>query len=58
MSTTPHHPRAPHIEDDPSPALGSWMAVVLLTAAMTTLSTFESLRRYEDLRSGWSWDLA
>jgi hypothetical protein len=25
---------------------------------MTTASTYESLRRYEELRSGWSWDLA
>ncbi len=29
-----------------------------LTAAMTTLSTYQALRRYEDLRSGFSWDLA
>jgi uncharacterized membrane protein len=43
---------------DPPPALAGWMAVVLLTAAMTTLSTYQSLRRYEDMRNGWSWDLA
>ena len=43
---------------DPPPALTGWLAIALLTAAMTTLSTFESLRRYEELRSGWSWDLA
>jgi hypothetical protein len=43
---------------DPPPALWGWLAVVMLTAAMTTISTYESLRRYEELRSGWSWDLA
>jgi Predicted membrane protein (DUF2079) len=43
---------------DPPPALAGWLAVVLLTATMTTLSTYQSLRRYEELRSGWSWDLA
>ena len=32
--------------------------MVLLTATMTTVSTYQSLRRYEELRSGWSWDLA
>ena len=32
--------------------------MVLLTAAMTAVSTYQSLRRYEELRSGWSWDLA
>src|SRR5262245_28967916 len=43
---------------DPPPALTGWLAVVLLAAAMTTLSTYQSLRRYEELRSGWSWDRA
>ena len=43
---------------DPPPALAGWLAVVLLTATMTTVSTYQSLRRYEELRSGWSWDLA
>jgi hypothetical protein len=43
---------------DPPPALAGWLAVVLLTGAMTTVSTYQSLRRYEELRSAFSWDLA
>src|SRR5579885_2563912 len=43
---------------DPPPALAAWLAVALLAAAMTAISTYQSLRRYEELRSGWSWDLA
>jgi len=30
----------------------------MLTAALTAISTSQSLRRYHELRSGWSWDLA
>ena len=41
----------------PPSGLG-WLVVVLLTAAMTAVSTSQSLRRYDALRSGWSWDLA
>lgn len=55
----------PTTQNDPGPAAlelsiapWGWLAVVVLTAAMTTLSTYQSLRRYEELRSGWSWDLA
>ncbi len=50
----------PLATDDPRPGTGlaAWLAVVTLTAAMTTVSTYQSLRRYEELRSGWSWDLA
>jgi hypothetical protein len=47
-----------HVTGDPAPALLGWIAVVLLTAVMTTVSTYQSLRQYEELRSGWSWDLA
>jgi uncharacterized membrane protein len=36
----------------------SFSFVVLLTAAVTATSTYQSLERYQDLRSGWSWDLA
>ncbi|MHB1560193.1 MAG: DUF2079 domain-containing protein [Isosphaeraceae bacterium] len=47
---------------EPPPAAGSgraaWLAVVTLTAAMTAASAYQSLRRYEEFRSGWSWDLA
>jgi hypothetical protein len=43
---------------DPPPGVWSWLAVALLTGAMTALSTYQSLRQYEELRSGWSWDLA
>jgi uncharacterized membrane protein len=35
-----------------------WLIIALLTAALTALSTHQSLRRYHELRSGWSWDLA
>ncbi len=37
---------------------GGWLLIVMLTAALTGISTFQSLRRYQELRSGWSWDLA
>jgi hypothetical protein len=57
MSTYDDRPEALPASDPP-PALAGWLAVVLLTSAMTTLSTYQSLRRYEELRSGWSWDLA
>lgn len=43
---------------DPPPALAGWLAVVLLTGAMTTVSTYQSLRQYEDLHSAFAWDLA
>jgi hypothetical protein len=56
--TTLLNSRDAHPTADPPPALWGWLAVVLLTAAMTTISTYESLGRYEGLRSGWSWDLA
>jgi len=36
----------------------AWLLIVMLTAALTGISTFQSLRRYQELRSGWSWDLA
>jgi hypothetical protein len=32
--------------------------VITLSAALTGVTTFQSLRRYDDLQSGWSWDLA
>jgi len=35
-----------------------WLFIVVLTAALTGISTFQSLQRYHELRSGWSWDLA
>ncbi len=35
-----------------------WLGVIVLSAALTALSTYQSLRRYENLQSGWSWDLA
>ena len=35
-----------------------WLLIVMLTATLTAISTFQSLRRYQELRSGWSWDLA
>ena len=36
----------------------AWFLVAMLTALLTAVSTFQSLRRYEEFRSGWSWDLA
>ena len=36
----------------------AWLFIVMLTAALTGISTYQSLRRYQELRSGWSWDLA
>jgi hypothetical protein len=48
----------PLVVDYPGPARAGWLAVVLLTGAMTTVSTYQSLRRYEELRSAFSWDLA
>ena len=56
MSTLDTTSDALPVSDSP-PALVGWLAVVLLTAATTTPSTYQSLRRYEELRSGWSWDL-
>lgn len=35
-----------------------WLFIVVLTATLTGISTFQSLQRYHELRSGWSWDLA
>lgn len=59
MAMPPVEPRiAPADAADTPPALWGWLAVVVLTFAMTALSTYQSLRRYEELRSGWSWDLA
>ena len=49
---------------DSSPPAGippgplGWLVIVMLTALLTAVSTYQSLRRYEELRSGWSWDLA
>jgi hypothetical protein len=34
------------------------LVVVVLTALSTALSTYQSLKRYHEFRSGWSWDLA
>ena len=36
----------------------SWSLVAMLTAALTCFSTYHAIRGYEELRSGWSWDLA
>ena len=35
-----------------------WLLLATLTAVLTAVSTYQSLTRYEELRSGWSWDLA
>lgn len=46
--------------DDDRPRLlaPAWIGVALLTATLTAVTTSQSLRRYESLDSGWSWDLA
>jgi hypothetical protein len=36
----------------------SWLLVATLTAALTAISSYQSIRRYQELRSGWSWDVA
>lgn len=38
--------------------IGSWACVAVLTAALTATTTTQALRRYHDLGTGWSWDLA
>ncbi|MDG3004670.1 DUF2079 domain-containing protein [Paludisphaera mucosa] len=37
---------------------GAWLIVAALTATLTATTTTQALRRYHDLRTGWSWDLA
>ena len=72
MLDKPEHPtdcKNPHVDTSvssksPNPGSGNsssgraWLVIVMLTAALTAVSTYQSLRRYEELRSGWSWDLA
>ena len=41
----------------PAPGV-SWVMVATLTAVLTGVSGYQSIHRYRDLRSGWSWDLA
>lgn len=36
----------------------NWFLIAMLTAVLTCVSTFQSIRGYQDLRSRWSWDLA
>jgi hypothetical protein len=36
----------------------SWMIVACLTAALTAVTSVQALWRYQELRTGWSWDLA
>jgi hypothetical protein len=36
----------------------AWVLIATLTALLTAVSTYEALRRYDELRSAWSWDLA
>jgi uncharacterized membrane protein len=35
-----------------------WLVVVALSAVLTAVTTYQSLRQYDELKSGWSWDLA
>src|SRR4051794_39301068 len=36
----------------------SWVLVALLTASLTAATIVHVLNQYQELRSGWSWDLA
>jgi hypothetical protein len=36
----------------------SWSIVLLVTAALTALTIAQAVRQYQELRTGWSWDLA
>jgi hypothetical protein len=36
----------------------AWVLLATLTACLTAVSTYQALRRYEELHSAWSWDLA
>jgi len=38
--------------------IASWACVAVLTAALTATTASQALRRYHDLQTGWSWDLA
>ncbi len=44
----------------PGPALRwpGWLLLATLLALVTAVSTHQSLARYSEFRSGWSWDLA
>jgi hypothetical protein len=57
MATSPSDERALARSGHSSPRR-AWVLIVMLTAALTGISTFQSIRRYQELRSGWSWDLA
>ncbi len=53
----------PAASDDSIAALSrslwsSWLIVATITAAVTAISTYQSLARYHEFRSGWAWDLA
>ena len=34
--------------------LASWLIVAMITAALTGVSTYQSLARYQQFRSGWA----
>ena len=36
----------------------SWFLIATLTAALTGISSYQAIRRYQEFRSGWSWDVA
>jgi len=50
-------PKHEVVESHSTPLL-AWLLVATLTAVLTAVSTYQSLRRYEEFRSAWSWDLA
>ena len=41
----------------PNRRLVSWLIVTCLTASLTSYTAVQALRRYHELRTGWSWDL-
>jgi hypothetical protein len=69
MSTTPSTENERIPADNPvhtpipdpgsrSTAWLSWLMVATLTAALTGITSYQAIRRYQELRSGWSWDVA
>ncbi len=51
------HRLAHDFRSRPWPSVG-WMMVAVLTTTLTAVSAYQSIHRYHELRSGWSWDLA
>ena len=55
VTVIPPHPRNAMTSNR---RLVSWLIVACLTASLSSLTAVQALRRYHELRTGWSWDLA